>query len=142
MSGFRKFLMQGDLIVIAVGLVVALAFSSLILSFRDDVITPLISSLVGGSHSQGLGFTVNGQFVNIGAFISSIIYFVIFMVVIYFVLVVPYRSYMAARGTAVFGDPPATKACQFCLSGDLAPAATRCPHCGSDQAAPSASAAT
>jgi large conductance mechanosensitive channel len=130
-KGFKNFLMQGELIVIAVGLVVALAFSTLIKAFTDNVVTPLINS-ASGSKGVTLGWTVNGQRINIGAFLSAIIYFVIFMAVVYYALVVPYRSYMAKRGTTVFGTPASTKSCPRCQAGDLAMAATRCPHCTSD----------
>lgn len=133
MRGFKKFLMQGELIVIAVGLVVALAFSTLIKAFTDNVITPLVDAAEGGSSAgKSLGWTINGQRIDMGAFISAIVYFVIFMAVIYLVLVVPYRAYMAKRGTTVFGDPPPTKTCPACLSGDLPVAATKCKYCASD----------
>jgi len=131
-KGFRNFLMQGELIVIAVGLVVALAFSTLIKSFTDSIITPLVNAVQGGgAGSLGLGWTVNGQRINLGAFISAIVYFIIFMAVIYFVLVVPYRAYMKKRGISVFGPPEETKTCPECLSEDLPPAATKCSHCSS-----------
>ena len=133
MKNFKNFLLQGELIVIAVGLVVALAFSTLIKSFTDSIITPLVNALEGTrSGSSGLGWTVNGQRIEVGAFISAIVYFVIFIVVIYFALVVPYRAYMARKGTTVFGPPAATKKCPRCLSSDLPGEATRCPHCTSD----------
>ena len=70
MRGFKNFLMQGDLIVIAVGLSIALAFSTLIGSFTNAVITPLVNA-AGGSGAEGLGFHVNGQFVDFGAVISA-----------------------------------------------------------------------
>lgn len=134
-TGFKNFLMRGELIVIAVGLVVALAFSALITSFTTNIITPLINSLAGNStNGPGLGWTINGQFIALGAFISAIIYFVIFMSVVYFVLVVPYRSYMARQGTVVFGAPtpaPPVKTCPECLSPDVPAAATKCWHCAS-----------
>lgn len=129
LRGFKNFLMQGDLIVIAVGLVIALAFSTLIKAFTDNVITPLVNA-AGGGGVTGLGFHVKGQLVNVGAFISAIIYFVIFMAVIYFVIVVPYRSYAKRRGMTVFGEPAQAKSCPECLSDDLPVAATRCKHCG------------
>jgi len=129
-GGFKNFLMQGDVIVIAVGLVVALAFSTLIKAFTDNIITPLVNA-AGGGGSSGLGFHANGQLVNIGAFISAIIYFVIFMAVIYFLIVVPYRAYQARRGVTVFGEAPPAKSCPECLSGDLPIAATKCRYCGS-----------
>jgi large conductance mechanosensitive channel len=131
MKGFKSFLMQGELIVIAVGLVVALAFSTLIKAFTDSVITPLVNAAQGGPHSPGLGWTVNGQQIDLGSFIAAIVYFIIFMAVIYFVLVTPYRAYMLKRGTTVFGPPPATKTCPECLSSDLPVAATKCKHCAS-----------
>ena len=95
-KGFKNFLMQGDLIVIAVGLVVALAFSTLIKAFTDSIITPLVKAAAGGGRRRkGLGWTLNGQRIDLGSFISAIVYFVIFMAVVYFVIVLPYRAYMA-----------------------------------------------
>ncbi|HTZ08468.1 MAG TPA: MscL family protein [Acidimicrobiales bacterium] len=133
MKGFKNFLMQGDLIVIAVGLVVATGFSTLIKAFTDSVITPLVNAAGGGGASgKGLGWTVNGQRIDLGAFIAAIVYFVVFMAVIYFVLVVPYRSYMRRRGTSVFAEPGPTATCPRCLSGDLPVGATRCKYCTSD----------
>jgi large conductance mechanosensitive channel len=135
-KGFKNFLMRGDLIVIAVGLVVALAFSTLISSFTTNIVTPLINALAGSStNGPGLGWTINGKFIALGAFISGVIYFVIFMAVVYFVLVVPYRSYMARQGTVVFGPPtapPPVKTCPQCLCDDLPAAASKCWHCASD----------
>lgn len=133
MKGFKKFLMQGDLIVIAVGLVVALAFSTLIKAFTDNVVTPLVNAAEGGgSAGKALGWTLNGQRIDVGAFVSAIVYFVIFMAVIYMVLVVPYRAFMNRRGTTVFGDPDPTKTCPHCQSSDLPLAATKCKHCTSE----------
>lgn len=130
MKGFKRFLMQGDLIVIAVGLVVATAFSTLIKAFTDNVITPLVNAAGGGGPGKaGLTWTVNGQSITFGAFVAAVVYFLIFMVVIYFVLVVPYRAYMKHRGHAVFAEPDPTKTCPQCLSGDLPVAATRCKYC-------------
>jgi large conductance mechanosensitive channel len=134
-QGFKNFLLRGDLIVIAVGLVVALAFNTIVMAFSNSIVTPLLNAIAGHTqYTQGLGFTINGQFINIAAFISALIYFVIYMAVIYFVLVVPYRQYMAKQGTTVFAAPtPAapTKTCPECLSSDLPVAATKCLHCSS-----------
>jgi large conductance mechanosensitive channel len=129
LRGFKNFLMQGDLIVIAVGLVVALAFAALIKAFTDSIITPLVNAVGGGTAGQGLGWTINGQRIDLGAFISAIIYFIIFMAVIYFLLVVPYRAYMRRRGTTVFGEPEPTKTCPECKASDLPIDATRCKYC-------------
>jgi large conductance mechanosensitive channel len=137
LRGFRNFLMQGDLIVIAVGLVVALAFSTLIKAFTDNVIAPLVNAAAGGGASgKGLGWTINGQRIDLGAFISAVIYFIIFMAVIYFLIVVPYRAYMRNRGKTVFGEPAPTQTCPRCKSSDLPAAATKCLHCASELAGP------
>ena len=129
LSGFKNFLMQGDLIIIAVGLVVALAFAGLIQAFTDNIITPLVNAAGGGAAGEGLGWTINGQRIDLGAFISAIIYFIIFMAVIYFLLVMPYRAYMRRRGTTVFGEPEPTKTCPECKASDLPIDATRCKYC-------------
>jgi large conductance mechanosensitive channel len=130
LRGFKNFMMQGDIIIIAVGLVIALAFSTLIKAFTDNIITPLVNA-AGGGGTSGLGFHANGQLVNIGAFIAAVIYFIIFMAVIYFLIVIPYRSVQRRRGVTVFGDPPPAQTCPACLSEGLPVAATKCRYCGS-----------
>ena len=136
MRGFKNFLMRGDVIVVAVGLVVALAFSMLVIAFTTDIINPIVAA-AGGKKGNGLGFYVSDHnprtFVDFGAFISSIIYFVVFMAVVYFVIVVPYRHIQARRGQTVFGDPAPVKTCPACLSTDLPAAAAKCKYCGTGQ---------
>jgi large conductance mechanosensitive channel len=137
LKGFRNFLMRGDVVVVSVGLVVALALSNLVKAFTDNIINPLIASAQGSIKGPGLGWQlVNGggdaSYLNLGAFISAIIYFIIFMAVVYFLIVLPYKFVMARVGKTVFGDPAPTKTCPACLSDDLNPAASKCKHCGSD----------
>jgi large conductance mechanosensitive channel len=128
LQGFKNFLMQGDIVIVAVGLVIALAFSTLIGAFTTNVITPLVNA-AGAGGTTGLGVRVNGQLVNFGALIGAVIYFVIFMAVIYFVIVVPYRAVQKRRGVTVFGDPPPAQTCPACLSEGLPVAATKCRYC-------------
>ncbi|MBO0880650.1 MAG: MscL family protein [Mycobacterium sp.] len=135
-KGFRDFLMRGDVITVAVGLVVALAFSNLVKAFTDGVINPLVAAAQPG-HTFGLGWQLGEEgakatFVNIGSFISAIIYFIVFMAVVYFAIVVPYRHVQARRGVVVFGEEPATKACPDCLS-DIPEAANKCKYCATEQ---------
>ena len=138
MRSFKNFLMRGDVIVIAVGLVVALAFSMLIVAFTTNIINPIVAA-AGGKTGNGLGFYVSDHnaktFVDIGAFISALIYFVIFIAVVYFFIVVPYKHIQAQRGQTVFGDPDPVKTCPACLSTDLPAAASKCKYCGTDQPA-------
>jgi large conductance mechanosensitive channel len=127
-KGFKTFLMQGDLVVVAVGLSLALAFSTLVKAFADSVITPLVRA-AGGGGVEGLGFTVRGQLVDINSLISAVVYFIVFVAVVYFAIVVPYRAYQRRRGVAVFTEPPPTKACPACLSDGLPLEATKCRYC-------------
>jgi len=141
-KGFRNFIMRGDVITLAVGLVIALAFSTLIVAFTADIITPIVARFQGGA-SAGLGVQLGhagnkSTFINIGGFISAIIYFIIFMSVIYFVIVVPYKKIQARRGNVVFGDPGPVKTCPACLSSDLPAGATKCKYCATEQPAVSA----
>jgi large conductance mechanosensitive channel len=140
MRGFRNFLMRGDVIVVAVGLVVALAFSGLITAFTTDLINPLVNRAQGSKTTNGLGVQLGAAgnpktFMDFGAFISAIIYFVVFMAVVYFLIVVPYKMVQARRGQVVFGDPAPVKTCPACLSSDLPAAALKCKYCGTDQPA-------
>ncbi|HEY4700345.1 MAG TPA: MscL family protein [Streptosporangiaceae bacterium] len=133
-KGFKNFLLRGDVVVIAVGLVIALALSMLVSAFTTNIINPIVARFQG-SNSSGLGVNLgktHATFVNFGALISAIIYFVIFMMVIYFIIVVPYRTIQKRRGVTVFGDPPPVKTCPACLSADLPVAATRCKYCSID----------
>jgi large conductance mechanosensitive channel len=127
-SGFKNFLMQGQLVVVAVGLSIALAFSVLVQTFTGTIITPLVNA-AGGGGTDGLGVRVNGQLLDFGSLISAVIYFIVFLAVVYFAIVVPYRGYQQKRGVAVFTEPPPTKACPACLSDGLPLEATKCRYC-------------
>jgi len=138
LKSFRNFLLRNDVIVTAVGLAAALALSTLVKAFTDSIVTPLVTR-AQGNHPVGLGVqlgTAGNQstFLNFGAVISALIYFVVFMAVLYFAIVVPYKAVQARRGRVVFGEPAPTKACPACLSDDLPTAATKCKYCGSELA--------
>ena len=135
-KGFKSFVMRGDVITVAIGLVVALAFSNLVKAFTDSVINPLVAAAQPGTKFV-LGWQLGDAgtketFVDIGALISAFIYFGVFMAAVYFVIVVPYKHIQARRGVAVFGDEPATKACAECKS-DIPEAARKCKYCASLQ---------
>jgi large conductance mechanosensitive channel len=140
MRGFRNFLLRGDVIVVAVGLVLALAFSMLITAFTTYIINPIVARFAGKNAINGLGVQLGSDhnpktFVDFGSFISAIIYFIIFIAVVYFFIVVPYKHTQARRGQVVFGDPAPVKTCPACLSDDLPAAASKCKYCGTEQPA-------
>jgi large conductance mechanosensitive channel len=129
--------MQGSVVVIAIGLMVALAFSTLIKAFTDAIINPILNRFQGGG-GIGLGIQLGDKgntktFLDIGAVLSAVIYFVVFMAVLYFLIVVPYKAMMARRGETVFGEPAPVKTCPACLSEDLPVAASKCKYCGTEQ---------
>jgi large conductance mechanosensitive channel len=75
-SGFKNFLMQGQLVVVAVGLSIALAFSVLVQTFTGAIITPLVNA-AGGGGANGLGVRVNGQLLDFGSLVSAVVYFMV-----------------------------------------------------------------
>jgi large conductance mechanosensitive channel len=137
-KGFKNFIMRGSIVEVAVAFVVALAFSSLITQFITYIINPLLAATVSGK-KLGLGWLLRTgnpkTFVDIGSLIGAIIYFVIFMVVIYFAIVMPYKAIQRRRGQDAFGDPAPVKTCPACLSDDLPAAASKCKYCGTEQPA-------
>ena len=138
MKGFRNFLMRGSLVEIAVGLSVALAFTTLIGAFTKAIINPILAAIAPPG-SVGLGYLLrkdnDATFINLGDLIGAIITFIIFVAVIYFVIVVPYKAIQAKRGIAAFADPAPVKTCPACLSADLPVAASKCRYCGTEQPA-------
>lgn len=140
LKGFKEFLLQGNVVVVAIGLIVALAFSTLIKAFTTAVISPLVNRAEGKTATLGLGVQLGrtGQqatFVDFGSLIAAIVYFVVFMLVLYFAIVVPYKKVSARRGVTVFGPAPAAKTCPACLSSGIPLAATRCMYCTSELSA-------
>ena len=133
LKGFRNFLMRGDVIIVAVGLAIALAFSTLIAAFTTYIVNPLISA-AGGGKKIGLGVYLTSPhkkstFLDIGQVISAIIYFIIFVAVIYFLIVMPYKAIMKRRGKTVFGDPAPTATCPARrAAGCISPGAALAAH--------------
>ena len=134
LKGFRNFIMRGSVVEVAVAFVVALAFSALITSFITYIVNPLLAATVSGK-KLGLGWLLRTgnpkTFVDVGSLIGAIISFVVFMAVVYFAIVVPYKAIQKRRGQDAFGDPAPVRTCPECLSDDLPRAATKCKYCAS-----------
>jgi large conductance mechanosensitive channel len=127
MSGFKKFLMQGNVIELAIAVVIGAAFTAIVNSLVKDVLTPLISAFGGLPDFQGLTITVGKAVFRYGAFINALVAFLIVATVVYFFVVLPYT-----RVTARFAKKQevTTRECPHCLS-EIPKAATRCAHCTS-----------
>ena len=122
---FREFLLRGNLIEIAVGLVLALAFTAVVTSFVENLITPLIAAVFGQPDFSGLDFEINGSVFRYGEFLNAVLAFVLIAAVLFFLVVKPLNALAARRA----GDEEAsTRACPECLS-DIPAGARRCAHC-------------
>lgn len=125
MSGFKKFLMQGNVIDLAVAVMIGAAFQKIVDAFVTDFMTPLIGIFGGVPDFSELYFTINGSKFMYGDFINQVISFIMIALVIYFVIVRPYTSYKdyaAAKQEATHRD------CPECLT-EIPVAAKRCSAC-------------
>ena len=134
LKGFRDFIARGNMIDLAVGVIIGAAFGAIVDSLTKDLITPIIGML-GGSPDFS---AVKAGPVNVGNFLNAVISFLIKAAGLYFLIVVPYKAIQAHRGETVFGDPEPVKTCPACLSDDLPAAASKCKYCGTDQPATAA----
>ena len=104
LSGFKKFLLRGNVVDLAVAVVIGTAFAAVVTSFTDSFLTPLIALVSGGGQFGGV-LRVDGQDFTYGAFISQVISFLITAAVVYFLVVVPMKK-LAARRAAGDADAP------------------------------------
>jgi large conductance mechanosensitive channel len=129
-SGFKTFLLRGNLVDMAVGIVIGIAFGTVVTAFVKDLITPIIAALFGKPDFSGTYFTVNQSKFLVGDFINVLIAFVIIAAVLYFFVVAPYAKFKARYEPAPVPEP-AMKQCPRCLS-NIPAAATRCLFCTTD----------
>jgi large conductance mechanosensitive channel len=128
-EGFRKFIMRGNVIDLAVAVVIGAAFGAVVTSLVDDIINPLLAAIVGKPDFSDLTISVRDATIMYGSFITAIINFLLIAAAIYFVVVMPMNK-MNERLEKGKGTPdPDTKQCPECLSV-IPIAATRCAFCG------------
>jgi large conductance mechanosensitive channel len=130
LSGFRQFLLRGNVVDLAVAVVIGGAFGAVIAALVKDLLTPLIAALIGAPDFSAINFTVNGSTFAIGDFINAVVSFVLIAAAIYFVVVVPMNALAARRNRGIAPPDPTTKKCQECLS-EIPIAARRCAFCTS-----------
>jgi large conductance mechanosensitive channel len=123
LKGFRDFLLKGDLITAAVGLVMALATFTLTEALVENLLTPIIAAIVGEPNFADLHFTINDSVFRYGAFLNALIVFVGTAAAIYFFVVVPYKRYQELKGVSA-----KTRPCPECTTA-ISLAARRCPAC-------------
>src|SRR5687768_14509754 len=124
---FREFILRGNLVDLAVAVVIGTAFTALVTAFVTNIITPIIAAIGGKPDFSELAFTINGSEFRYGAFINALIAFLIIAAVVFFFVIKPVNLLMARfqPDTAVDVE---TRPCPECLS-DIPSAATRCAFC-------------
>jgi large conductance mechanosensitive channel len=133
MKGFRAFLLRGNVVDLAVAVVIGAAFGVLVTAFVKDLVTPLIAALGGQPDFAALYFTVNKSKFMYGDFFNAVIAFVIIAAVIYFFVVVPINALIARSRKEPPADPT-TKKCTECQS-EIPIGAKRCAFCAQPQPA-------
>ena len=133
MKGFKAFLLRGNVVDLAVGVVIGIAFAAVVTAFVKDLVTPLIAALGGKPDFSTLYFTVNNSKFLYGDFINAIIAFIIIAAVIYFFVVLPING-LVARSRKEPPADPTTKKCTECES-EIPIGAKRCAFCAQPQPA-------
>lgn len=128
-QGFKQFILRGNVVDLAVGVVIGSAFSGVVNALVTDILTPFIGAVVKAPDFSGLQFTINSSAFMYGHFLNSLISFLIVAFTIYFFVVTPINK-LIARARSEKPSDPTTKKCPECLS-EIAIAAKRCAHCTS-----------
>ena len=133
MRGFKAFLLRGNVVDLAIAVVIGVAFGVVITAFVKDLVTPLIAALGGKPDFSSLYFTINKSRFLYGDFIDVLLAFVVIAAVIYFFVVVPYTALIERSRKEPPADPT-TKKCTECLS-EIPIGAKRCAFCAQPQPA-------
>src|SRR3954471_8124437 len=130
LKDFREFILRGNLVDLAVAVVIGAAFGALVTALVSDLITPLIAAIGGKPDFSALSFTIHGSTFRYGDFLNALLSFLIIAAVVFFLVIKPVNALLARYRT----EPPVTKdtrPCPECLS-DIPNAARRCAFCTAD----------
>lgn len=141
LKGFRDFILRGNVVDLAVAVIIGAAFNKIVGSLVSDVINPLIASTVGQPNFSNIIVYLHGGKITIGNFLNAVIEFLIVASVVYFGIVMPMQWFLQRlkKNDPAPPTPPQTKTCPECLS-EIPAAARRCSHCAQPvpQVAPAA----
>jgi large conductance mechanosensitive channel len=133
LKGFRDFILRGNVMDLAVAVIIGAAFTAIVSALTTNIINPLLGAIIGKPNFDYLVGNVNGGVIEYGKFLTSVVNFLLIAAVVYFFLVLP-TQYLLKKFHPPVATPPATKACGECLS-DIPVAAHRCKFCGQPVAA-------
>jgi len=131
-GGLKQFLLRGNVVDLAVGVVVGAAFGAVVTEFTKDLLTPLIAAIVGKPDFSAIQYEVNGSKFLVGNFLNALIAFLLVATAVYYFVVVPVNALMARAKKEPPADPT-TKKCPECLS-EIPIGAKRCAFCTSQVA--------
>jgi len=129
-GGLKLFLLRGNVIDLAVAVVIGAAFGAVVTALVEDLLTPLVAAIVGTPDFSALQVEINGSRLLIGEFLNALLSFVLIGTAVYFFVVVPMNALMARVRRGEAPPDPTTKQCPECLS-DVPVAARRCAFCTS-----------
>ncbi len=128
LSGFKQFILRGNVVDLAVGVVIGAAFGAVVTSLTADLLTPFIAALVGKPDFSSVVFTVHGAVFKLGNFLNALVSFLLIAAAVYFFVVTPINALVARMRKAPAPADPTTKKCKECLS-EIPIDARRCAHC-------------
>jgi len=134
LKGFGKFIMRGNVVDLAVAVVMGAAFGAVVTALVKDLLTPVIAALVGKPDLSSLAFTLNGSRFLYGDFINALISFVLIAAAVYYFVIAPLNALTRRLSPQADEPPPKLKECPECLS-EIPEAARRCKFCTSALAA-------
>jgi large conductance mechanosensitive channel len=130
LQDFKKFLMQGNLVALAVAVVIGTVFAAVIKALIADIITPIIALIFGKPNFEDLSFTINSSHFLYGDFLNAVITFITTAAAVFFLVIKPYEAYDSRRAE----EDPDIKECPECTT-DIPARARRCPQCTAQLAA-------
>ncbi len=128
LKGFKQFVFRGNVLDLAVAVVIGAAFGKIVTALVEDLINPLIAAAGGQPDFKELKLIVNGSVFRIGDFLNALVSFVLIAAAVYFFVIVPVNRLTARMRRGEAPPDPTTKKCPECLS-EVPIAATRCAHC-------------
>jgi large conductance mechanosensitive channel len=136
-KGFRQFIMRGNVMDLAVAVVIGAVFGAVVTSFVNNILTPFLAAIIGKPDFSALTVSANGTVISYGLFLNAIISFLLVSAAVYFFMVAPMNAWKARAARSAVPADPTTKKCPECLS-EIPIAARRCAFCASVVAVQSA----
>ncbi len=137
LSGFKQFILRGNVVDMAVGVVIGAAFGGVVTALTKDLLTPLIAALVGKPDFSAISFTLNGSTFPVGDFINAAVSFLLIASAVYFFVVAPINALVTRMRKDPAPADPTTKKCPECKM-EIPIDARRCAHCTSQVTAQAA----